>query len=313
MKFRTDFVTNSSSSSFVLFHMENKPLLQRLQTMGIRFENVRLGDFCDGMTVRLPSGKWANISDAAIHYAPDMTTDTSLSAWLLAAMLNATGEDEEDGTPGFAEELSKLLSDTGLLDHMQKSQDDWFFVPVFKDIVDTFDADIAFAVVSTGTSFEGDVGPCFYTEARGGIRQSVVYCNEDPIEKESCKGIRFAATGKTKHYKSQAELFAAIEKLGGIVCTKVDSTVDYMICNDVRRRCKKMRSALELGIPLLTETGFIRRFGDVFDFDEIALDDDVALEARQLMHSGKVMDYVAEQGAMPITTQVWKNGKWTGK
>ena len=313
MKFRTDFVTNSSSSSFVLFHMENKPLLQRLQAMGIRFENVQQGDFCDGMTVRLPSGKWANISDDAIHYAPDMTTDTSLSAWLLAAMLNATNEDEEYGSPGFAEELSKLLIDTGLLAHMQKSQDDWFFVPVFKEIVDTFDADISFAVVSTGTAFEGDVGPCFYTEAAGGIRQSVVYSNEDPIIRESCKGIRFAATGKTVHYKNQAELFAAIEKLGGIVCKKVDNTVDYMICNDVRRRCKKMRSALELGIPLLTETGFIRRFGDIYDFEEIQVDYDVALESRQLMHSGKVLDFVAEQGVMPIATQVWKDGKWTGK
>lgn len=311
MKFRTDFVTNSSSSSYLVFHIENKALLQRLQALGIRFENVRQGDFCDGMTVRLPSGKWANISDNAIHYAPDLTDNTSLSAWLLATILNATEED--DGSIGFVKELVKLLTDEGLLDHMQKSQESWFPVPVFKECVDSFDADISFAVISTGTSFEGDIGPCYYAEAAGGIRQSVIYCNEDPIVKESCEGIRFAATGKTKHYKNQAELFAAIEKLGGIVCTKVDNTVDYMICNDVRRRCKKMRSALELGIPLLTETAFIRRFGDIYDFDEIQADYDVALEARQLMHSGKVMDYVAEQGAMPITTQVWKNGKWTGK
>ena len=49
MKIRTDFVTNSSSSGFVCFHVENKELYDFLTELGIRFENTEAGVFTNKM------------------------------------------------------------------------------------------------------------------------------------------------------------------------------------------------------------------------------------------------------------------------
>ena len=43
MKFRTDFVTNSSDSSFLTFNIKNKKLYDFLTKLGIKIENVKEG------------------------------------------------------------------------------------------------------------------------------------------------------------------------------------------------------------------------------------------------------------------------------
>lgn len=308
MKFRTDFVTNSSSSSFLIFHIENKPLLHRLEALGIRFDNVSQGDFSNGMRVTLPTGQSACIQDDAMWHLPDLDGSTSLSAWLLWALISASedySEEIDDNYVNFSCALRKLLSDAGLIE----PSEDNYAMPAVCPETDTFDDHLGAATVSVCSSFERDL-ECSYTEVADGIRQTVEYCNEDPIETQSIQGVRFAATGKTKFFKTQAHLFEAIEKLGGIVCDKIDSSVDFMICNDVRRRCKKMRSALELSIPILTEAAFLRRFTDITELEQMYSDSDVAIESLQLIHTGKVLDFVAEHGTQPVPTLVRKEGKW---
>lgn len=101
--------------------------------------------------------------------------------------------------------------------------------------------------------------------------------DEDP---EDCDGVRFAITGKLKYNENREELADYIDTLGGIVTGSISKKTDYLICNDVNSTSSKVMKARELSIPILTELAFIKRFGDIYDFDideDIDEDDDPTL------------------------------------
>ena len=83
MKFRTDFVTNSSDSSFLTFNIKNKALFQCLTNLGIRFEDVEDGEFSDTMRIILPSGNSAEIDGGENWELPYVTECNSISTWLM--------------------------------------------------------------------------------------------------------------------------------------------------------------------------------------------------------------------------------------
>ena len=87
------------------------------------------------------------------------------------------------------------------------------------------------------------------------------------IEAEDCAGKSFVITGKLKYFENRDEFVEYIEELGGKVVGSVSSKTDYLICNDTGCTSSKMKKAKELGVGIITEEEFIRRFGDPYDFD----------------------------------------------
>lgn len=97
----------------------------------------------------------------------------------------------------------------------------------------------------------------------------VCECADDEIEAEDCDGLKFAVTGKIKFFENRAEIVEFIEEAGGSVTETVSKNTDYLICNDVKSNSSKMKKAKDLGIAVLSEADFIRRFADPDDFDDL--------------------------------------------
>lgn len=96
---------------------------------------------------------------------------------------------------------------------------------------------------------------------------------EVPEEGESWIGGKtFVVTGKLKYFSNREELVEFIEDEGGTVTGSVSQKTDYLINNDPASASAKNKKAAQLGIPVITEQEFI------FHCDPDLLDDDI-LEA----------------------------------
>lgn len=76
----------------------------------------------------------------------------------------------------------------------------------------------------------------------------------------SLNGINVVITGKLNIYKNRAALQEAIEHAGGKVFGSVSKNTTYLINNDNTSTSSKNVAANKLGIPVLTEEEFIKKF-----------------------------------------------------
>jgi len=178
MKFRTDFVTNSSDSSFLAFNIKNEKLFGCLESLGIQFKRTKDGEFTDSMLIELPSGKTQEIDGANNWSYPYLNEFRSLSAWLVGMLLWEVEETqyppkEEEDYSEFAKELIALLNshDITQLDweNVQTMSRD-ALIPQLEKAFGSYDAFIDKASVEHTYGFEGEVATALYTEVQGGKR-----------------------------------------------------------------------------------------------------------------------------------------------
>lgn len=80
------------------------------------------------------------------------------------------------------------------------------------------------------------------------------------FDEEYCEDLIFAITGKLKYYGDREELAGIIEEMGGNVSESIAEGIDYLIENDINSESSKQ--ANEMGIPVLTEVAFIKKFDE---------------------------------------------------
>ena len=175
------------------------------------------------------------------------------------------------------------------------------------------DADIEEAEIEHAYGYEGALSFGDYTEIKNGERIVVDYFGDDLIEREECDGLKFVVTGKLKYFENREAIVEFIENEGGTVTDSISKKTDYIICNDINTTSSKMKKAKELGIPLLSEAAFIRRFADPDDFEDLISDEDLCEEAWNLSMYEGVLDFAVENGIHPLIIQVWQNGRWIAK
>ncbi|MCH3985166.1 MAG: NAD-dependent DNA ligase LigA [Prevotella sp.] len=77
---------------------------------------------------------------------------------------------------------------------------------------------------------------------------------------ERCQGLTFVITGNVYHYKNRNELKAYIESQGGKATGSVSKSTSYLINNDITSTSGKNQKAHQLGVEVISEDEFIRRF-----------------------------------------------------
>lgn len=76
----------------------------------------------------------------------------------------------------------------------------------------------------------------------------------------SLSGMTFVVTGDLRHFENRKELAAQIEAMGGKVTGSVTKKTSFLINNDVDSSSSKNKKAKELGIPIIDEEEFLKRF-----------------------------------------------------
>ena len=80
---------------------------------------------------------------------------------------------------------------------------------------------------------------------------------------KTLEGMNIVITGKLKLHKNRAELQEKIEAQGGKVSGSVSKNTNYLINNDTESSSAKNVSAKKLGVSIISEEDFIKKF---FDF-----------------------------------------------
>lgn len=83
--------------------------------------------------------------------------------------------------------------------------------------------------------------------------------NESKLENHiDLSGKTFVITGSLTQHKNRDELVNKIEQLGGKVSGSVSSKTSFLINNDTESNSSKNRKAKELGIPIISESDFLK-------------------------------------------------------
>ncbi len=76
----------------------------------------------------------------------------------------------------------------------------------------------------------------------------------------ACAGLTFVVTGELERWENRAALKDYIESQGGKVASSVSAKTSFLINNDSASTSGKNKKAASLGIPVITESEFARRF-----------------------------------------------------
>lgn len=90
----------------------------------------------------------------------------------------------------------------------------------------------------------------------------IEYPKEEKIE-QKLKDITVVITGKLTHFKNRAALEELVRAAGGKVSSSVSKNTTYLINNDVNSTSSKNKTAKELGVEILSEENFLKKF-DLF-------------------------------------------------
>lgn len=299
MKYRSDFVTNSSDSSFVVDNIDN-PLFD---------------SFKNKLNIDPDS-----IEDVNDWLVPSIADSRSISEWQILKILfeewNATlecyiegdGEEVEDGSE-YEDAILRSMAEEGFISlEPEESVVDWLDRAGLIELAESMeplDEGIKSATIEVVRYGDGGWGPFEYVRINKGKRLNI-YLDEDAIDYKDCLNENEPIQGKEfvlleDEYDDRERIIEFIIKQGGTVSDEITDKTHYIICAEPDNQSAVLKAHDDC-IPVLTEIGFWNRYsGESIEYDPWG---DLYTEDISLL------SWLEETGLGVVSMQIWKDGKW---